>query len=674
MPRDKTLDVRPGALESTSMRYHELWLQRWLYSRFYVREGYPVPVVFASPMDAFGHFAQLWADENNPFKYLLELKDENGTPLYEPHPSPIRYPLISVMRKGLVYRSYQNFSQHRWRHVNWPTISDAGSEVPGKEQIGIDLTKCDLGNINVSRMPMAWDFRYQIDHYCLRPDTQAFYLERLMRQFWRSGGVLQSWMDIEYPGWGSQYIRIYIDGEIDQSAPDDAEFQDKNVEYRTSYTITVEGFDIDLEYQTHPTLWKMIAHSADPDSLNHLLRPIEVDLRTKGYNYVLESRPDIPAAGTCQDEGNRNQYLANGTVYILLGDIPYGTNPGDNVYDPNRDTPGYVTDPIFWQPRFSYGIPSTLQFGIPIFSSGTQTPIWISGSVDPVAENVGIELPSVGTFYTNASGSYTGLLPFNYSGTAVPHYALASAFSPPVRVYENLTEDTPHQDYTWFPLHLPPWVSGTVTPAASGITVEFPAVGSFAVNASTGSYTGTVPYGYSGTAVPHYFGAEAFTPPVRVYENLSADTPDQNYAWTPIIHHRGTDSLSTTVSDGNVSEYQLFNYTNPTVFTSQAFGTYFESTVPFAAGTDVPFWNGEAFGTYTEVTVFFNAGTEYGTHTTVAFGTYTETVTVFDAGTESVGLSSETFGTYTQRVFSADGGTNAIGIHTAIPFGTYAPE
>ena len=162
MANDKTLEVAAGGLEATSMRYHELNLQRWLSSRFFVREGYGVPVVFSTPMDAASHFKQLWSDENNPFKYLLELKDAEGTPLYEPHPSPIRYPLISVMRRGIRYRPYQNFSIHSWRHINWPTVSDPGEPGPGTEQQGVGLVKCDLGNVTTSRMPLDFYYCFQI--------------------------------------------------------------------------------------------------------------------------------------------------------------------------------------------------------------------------------------------------------------------------------------------------------------------------------------------------------------------------------------------------------------------------------------------------------------------------------------------------------------------------------
>jgi hypothetical protein len=357
MPSDKTLDVRPGSLDATSMRYHELWLQRWLYSRFFVREGYPIPVVFSTPMDAFSLFSKLWKDANNPFQYLFDAKDADGTPLYEPYPSPVRYPLISVMRKGIAYRPYQNFSIHRWHHINWPTISDE-HPVPGKaEQIGTDLVKCDLAHVTTSRMPMAFDYKFQIDHFCLRPDTQAFYIERLINQFWRSGGKMQSWMDIEYPGWGKQYIRIYVDGEIDQSVPE--EYQDKNVEFRTSFTLAIEGFSIDVAYLIEPAVWKFVFTTASISQLDQLLLPaLTVDVRPGGHNAVLESRPDIPLSGTCQKEIIYTEWAQQGTTVLSAGDQE-GTSAGDNVIGGSPQPVLAPPGAIFAQPTFSLGIPAT---------------------------------------------------------------------------------------------------------------------------------------------------------------------------------------------------------------------------------------------------------------------------------------------------------------------------
>jgi hypothetical protein len=286
------------------MRYHELAVQRWLNSRFVVREGYPVPVVFTSPMDAFSYFQQLWADDNNPFAYLFALKDSTGQPLYEPHPSPIRYPIISVHRKGWKYRTYQNFSIHRWRHINWPTVSDTGSVLYGKEQVGVGLGKCELGNVTTSRMPMAWDYRFQIDHFCNRPDTQAFFIEQLMQDLWRTGGVPQTWIKVTYPGWGEQLVRFYLDGDIESLTPEEPE-DGKYVEFRTSFTMVVEGFDVDLRFKIYPALWTLIfGHgSVDPFTLQRTFEFFgSSDLRIDDANPTLDSRTNVPPDDVCQQE------------------------------------------------------------------------------------------------------------------------------------------------------------------------------------------------------------------------------------------------------------------------------------------------------------------------------------------------------------------------------------
>lgn len=334
------------------MRYHELALQRWLYAKFQVREGYPVPVVFATPMDAFSLFNKLWKDDKNPFRFLFDLKDESGTPLYEPYPANVRYPLISVMRKTVRYRPYQNFSIHRFRHVNWPTVSDTGTTaINGKNQTGIDLLKCDLANVTTSQMPQAFDYRFQIDHMCLRPDTQAFFVEKLIKQFWRTGGVLQTWLNVDYPGWGTQQVRLYVDGDIDHHAPEEADFQDKNVEFRTSFTIVIEGFSVDLDYKILPALWNIVSSSATPVELDNIFfPPIFIDLRAGGVNEVLDSRPDIPSAGTCaQDHFNFGAPMVD---FVYLGDpsVPEGVLPGNTTF----------------KPQFGFGIPSAAQAGTPV--------------------------------------------------------------------------------------------------------------------------------------------------------------------------------------------------------------------------------------------------------------------------------------------------------------------
>jgi hypothetical protein len=324
------------------MRYHELALQRWLYTTFFVREGYPIPVVFSTPMDAFGNFDKLWKSENNPFKYLLDLKDEKGTPLYEPYPSNLRYPLISVFRRGWRYRPEQNYSIHQWRKMNWPTVSD-------------DVGRCQLGNVTVSYRPMAWDYRWQVDHYAMRPDTQAYFVEKLMRSMWITGGTPQCWVHIHYPVIGWHKIRMFIEGDIENSTLEEPEDQ-KHVEFRTTFTLCMEGYSIDQNVQFVPALWKLLIRgmeeAVNPDELDEAFEEQEVDLRLKDDNVTMLSRPNIPPDEECQ------QILSQ-----------YGTYPYHEIYlngslQPNAYLLYGGSSPYPTSPFFMGGIPQTSGYGM----------------------------------------------------------------------------------------------------------------------------------------------------------------------------------------------------------------------------------------------------------------------------------------------------------------------
>ena len=344
------------------MRIHELALQKWLYSRFFVREGYPVPVVFSSPMDAFSDFKTLWKQDKNPFSYLYDLKDSNGTPLYEPYPSMPKYPLLSVHRKGWQYRAYQNFSIHKWRFINWPTVNS-------------DVTKCDLGHATVSQMPMAWNYRFQVDHFTLYPSTQAFFIEKLMREFWRTGGTPQTWMACYYPGWGQQYIRMYLDGDIDSSTPEEPA-DGKQTEFRTSFGVVVEGFSVDVNFQYPTTLWTLVVgkKSASIEELKALDDPLAVvDLRTYPDNPIMEVRVDIPEGSVCQRE-IRNYGQEEWTTMWLGTQAQESPNPNpeldpefvstDTLMSPDGPTITFPGEPLSI-PTFRYGIPSEEAWGIP---------------------------------------------------------------------------------------------------------------------------------------------------------------------------------------------------------------------------------------------------------------------------------------------------------------------
>lgn len=386
--------MEQGSLDVTSMRIHELALQKWLYSRFFVREGYPVPVVFSSPMDAFSDFKRLWKADKNPFDYLYQAKDQDGRPLYEPYPSMPKYPLLSIHRQGWEYRTYQNFSIHKWRFVNWPTVNS-------------DVTKCDLGHVTVSQMPMAWNFRFQVDHFALYPSSQAFFIEKLMREFWRTGGSPQTWMSCYYPGWGTQYIRMYLDGNLDSSTPEEPE-EGKQVEFRTTFRVVVEGFSVDTNFQYPPALWTLIVgkKSASIQELRALDDPVaSVDLRTYADNPIMEERLNIPEGSVCQRELRHYGEVPVTTIWLGT-DVPETANPNpalDPEWEPPPDTTTSPDSLITFQhdgffPTSSYGIESEEAWGIPTLLSaaiassgtfaGTLSTIFDSGLYTP--ENPGV--------------------------------------------------------------------------------------------------------------------------------------------------------------------------------------------------------------------------------------------------------------------------------------------
>lgn len=280
---DGTLKLATGTTDVTEMRIHELALQRWLNQVFFVREGYPVPVVYSSPMEAYSHFKDLWAMDKNPFAYLYAVKDDLGRPSYEPHPTPPKYPLLSVHRKNWSYRPTQNFSIHQRRKINWPTVSS-------------DVDKNDLANVTQGMMPMAMNLRYQLDHYCLRPDTQAMFVRKLFREFARTGGQLQAWIPVLYPGWGVQNVRVSLEGEIDNMTPEEPE-EGKTVEFRTSCTLIVEGYSVDVDFRQVPAAWTILIGSGTPapSMLQAAYSEYSEDLRVEGRNETLEERRGLPA-------------------------------------------------------------------------------------------------------------------------------------------------------------------------------------------------------------------------------------------------------------------------------------------------------------------------------------------------------------------------------------------
>src|ERR1051326_241873 len=172
-------------------------------------------------------------------------------------------------------------------------------------------------------MPSAWTYEFQVDHWATRLDTQSFFQDALISQLWRSAGTPQTWIEVIYPGaFGPQTVRMLVDGRIENNTPQEPE-EGKQVQYRTTFTLKLEGYAVDLKYEFYPALWTLVIGSGSdpltPDELRVLER---ADLRVDDRNPVIDSRTGIPSNETCADE---LRSLGEPSLQI----ISFGTNtPG----------------------------------------------------------------------------------------------------------------------------------------------------------------------------------------------------------------------------------------------------------------------------------------------------------------------------------------------------------
>jgi hypothetical protein len=232
--------VGAATKETNVIRVHDEAMKTWVNKCFIHAPGYPIPAVFADPMDAFSSFKQAWTSKENPYKYLTELTDKSGTPIYSPDVSGIIYPLISIKRGGVSFDVTRNFSPRMFRNLGFPTVSD-------------DVTDRDLGNVLSARMPMGWNISYQIDFYSNRPDTQAYFYERLMRELVLSAATTEFWIPVQYHGWwGQRLVCVQLEGNIENNT----EISNEEVMvYRTTAQFKVMGWRIDAQQTVMPALW-----------------------------------------------------------------------------------------------------------------------------------------------------------------------------------------------------------------------------------------------------------------------------------------------------------------------------------------------------------------------------------------------------------------------------------
>ena len=276
------------------MRIHALALNRWFNNTFSVAKGYPIPFIYATPMDAFSKFDNLWRLQNNPFKYLEKVDS--------PHVDPTnpKFPLINCSLRSLRLRATQNYGSRTFRRISWPTV-DA------------KVTKRDLASVTQARYPQAWDISYQIDFWCMRPDTQAIMIEQLMERFKLGGGEPQVWVTVVYPSYvGWMRVRVKLDGDIQDTTEKNP--GEASMKYRTTFNLTVEGWKPDLDIVVAPTLWRVVA-------TQDAIAPSDVNTLYQTYYVATQDGLDI------LDSNDQRISISDSAQYQVVTSTGIGTDP-----------------------------------------------------------------------------------------------------------------------------------------------------------------------------------------------------------------------------------------------------------------------------------------------------------------------------------------------------------
>ena len=261
--------------------------------------------------------------------------------------------------------------------------------------------------------------------------------------------------------------------------------------------------------------------------------------------------------------------------------------------------------------------------------TGTHNPVSISGYVRDGSGN-GISGVAVtfsnsgGTTTTNSTGYYSQSVSYGYTGTATPSLS-GWTFSQPSRSYTNVTSNLANQNYTG--THNPVSISGYVRDGSgngiNGVTVTFSNTGGTTTTNSTGYYSQSVSYGYSGTATPSLSGW-TFTQPNLSYSNVTSNLTNQNYTGT----HNPV-SISGYVRDGSgngISGVAVTFSNSGGTATTNSTGYYSQSVSYGYTGTATPSLSGWTFSqpsrSYTNVTSNLANQNYTGTHNPVSISGY----------------------------------------------------
>lgn len=133
--------------------------------------------------------------------------------------------------------------------------------------------------------------------------------------------------------------------------------------------------------------------------------------------------------------------------------------------------------------------------------------------------------------FTDSNGQYSGTVEYNWSGNITPVFE-GYYFSPSQHSYSNVKTDQEYDDFTITPIRYT--ISGNAGLSSAVLNYYDGSAKTDSADTS-GAYSFTVSYKWSGTVVPTYTGY-IFNPDSMVYTELTSSQSDQNYSATLITY------------------------------------------------------------------------------------------------------------------------------------------
>jgi subtilisin family serine protease len=197
-----------------------------------------------------------------------------------------------------------------------------------------------------------------------------------------------------------------------------------------------------------------------------------------------------------------------------------------------------------------------------------------------------------GSTTTNSSGYYSFTVPYGWSGTVTPSKS-GYTFSPPSRSFINVVSNQ-SQNFTASQITTTLTISGYVRTTGNfgveGVTISWSNGGGSTTTNSSGYYSFTVPYGWSGMVTPSKTGY-TFSPPLHIFLNNVVSNQVVDFT-----ANRITLTISGYVTDWIGVSGVTINWSGSFIGTTTNSSGYYSFTVPYGwSGTVTPSKSGYTF-------------------------------------------------------------------------------